>query len=121
MHMVLGKHFEFEASHQLPSDECYGKCRNLHGHRYELEVQIRGPMDPHGWICNFSELKEIVREKIVSRLDHSHLNELFEIPTVEHVALWIFKTLDHAFREKPYTLEKVKVYETSTSYAEIVR
>ncbi len=116
---TLGKHFIFEASHQLPNSPCYGKCSNLHGHRYELEVAICGPINSDGWVCNFTEIKEIVKTNIIDKLDHSHLNNFFEIPTAEYIADWIYQTLETLFRQKPYKLKKIKLYETENSYVEI--
>ena len=75
----VGRHFEFEASHKLPNDEIYGKCSNLHGHRYELEIEVEGELKESGWICNFSEIKEIVNIAIVEKFDHAHLNQYFEV------------------------------------------
>ena len=120
---TIGKSFDFEASHQLPDKECYGKCRNLHGHRYELFVEVTGPVDEeYGWICNFSEVKSIVESEIIQKLDHQHLNNILPtIPTAENIAAWIFKTLDQALEKKTYKLNKLKLYETARSYAELTR
>ncbi|RME04261.1 MAG: 6-carboxytetrahydropterin synthase QueD [Planctomycetota bacterium] len=120
MRICIGRHFQFEASHQLPQEhECYGKCRHLHGHRYELEVQIEGELNPRGWICDFAELKDIVHRHVIDKFDHQHLNHFFEIPTAEHIALWIFQTLQKALRDKEYQLVKIRLYETEKNYAEV--
>lgn len=121
MKIIIGKHFEFEASHQLPEAECYGKCSNLHGHRYELQVEVSGDINSYGWICNFSDVKEVVKRLVINKLDHQHLNQFFDLPTAEHIAVWIYKQIEEEIKEKDYTLERVKLYETSNSYAEIRR
>lgn len=121
MRLILGKQFNFEASHQLPNEPCYGQCSHLHGHRYELTVEIIGTVNEQGWVCNFAELKQIVHTHIISQLDHSHLNQKFLLPTVENIVIWIFETLDHALQNQTYQLHKIKLYETATSYAELSR
>ena len=53
MIMTIGSTFTFEAAHKLPNEEVYGKCKKLHGHRYELTVIVKGDMCDKGWICNY--------------------------------------------------------------------
>lgn len=48
-----------------------GKCRHLHGHTYTLEVFVRGNPDQHGFVIDFGDLKDIVKQEIVDILDHS--------------------------------------------------
>jgi 6-pyruvoyltetrahydropterin/6-carboxytetrahydropterin synthase len=73
----LTKIFHFEMAHALYGYD--GPCKNIHGHSYELEVTIAGkplndPSHPkHGMVMDFSELKKIVGEQIVDRLDHALL------------------------------------------------
>lgn len=117
--MKIAKHFEFEAAHQLPDKEIYGKCRYPHGHRYELLVEVKGDVNGDGWVANFSEIKAIVNEKVVSKYDHANLNDFFEISTAENIILKIWKDLSQAFTGKPYSLSKIRLYETSKSYAEL--
>lgn len=122
--MIIAKHFEFEASHQLPNEECYGKCRNLHGHRYQLEVRIDGKVNEKGWVCNFSDIKKIVKERVIDKLDHSHLNDRIDLPTAENILLWIKKEIKPYLwsneGEERYYLHSLKLYETSNSYAELI-
>jgi 6-pyruvoyltetrahydropterin/6-carboxytetrahydropterin synthase len=121
MEVTIGKHFEFEASHKLPDEAVYGKCSKLHGHRYELDIEIEGRIKPAGWVCDFGELKDMVNEHVIKKYDHSNLNDFFDIPTVENIAVQIFNALDVLLKDKDYKLNKVKIYETRTSYAEITR
>lgn len=117
--MIIGRKFEFEASHYLPPEKIYGKCSRLHGHRYELQIEILGELRNEGWICNFTEIKEIVDKVIMKKYDHSNLNDYFDIPTVEIVAQQIFNELDAAMKEKTYSLFSVKLFETSQNYVMI--
>ena len=73
----LTKTFHFEAAHALAGYD--GKCRNIHGHSYELQVTVKGmpvdePWNPkNGMVIDFHDLKQIVNEEVVERLDHSFI------------------------------------------------
>lgn len=113
MKVSITKKFTFGASHQLPGDQ-YGECQHLHGHTYHLEVEIEGKLNRSGWIMNFSDLKKIVQEEIIDRFDHAHLNEFFDVPTAENIAVWIFRKLSERM-----DVTQVVLYETPTSFARI--
>lgn len=119
MEMKVGRHFEFEAAHHLPEQEIYGPCSKLHGHRYELDVEVRGKISNEGWICNFAELKDVVQKEVINKFDHAYLNDYFELPTVENMVVWIDSVLTQAFDDKSYEICRVRLYETSKCYAEI--
>ncbi|MCO7127527.1 6-carboxytetrahydropterin synthase QueD [Sporolactobacillus shoreicorticis] len=121
MKTIVGRHFEFEASHQLPEKNVYGKCSKLHGHRYELTIEVMGEINEEGWVCNFSDVKKIVQEKVISKFDHSSLNDFFKIPTAEVVASNIFNTLEESLKGQNYFLKSVKLYETSKCYVKITK
>lgn len=73
----LTKIFHFEAAHALNGYD--GKCRNIHGHSYELRVTVKGmplnePDNPkNGMVIDFHDLKSIVNQEIVDKLDHSFI------------------------------------------------
>lgn len=82
----LTKTFGFSAAHRLHSaalsDEenraLFGKCNNPHGHghNYELEVTVRGEIDPRtGMIMDLGVLMQTVQDEVIERFDHKHLNE----------------------------------------------
>jgi 6-pyruvoyltetrahydropterin/6-carboxytetrahydropterin synthase len=86
------RRFRFEAAHRLPRHP--GKCRELHGHSYELVVEVDRPVDPEsGMAVDFSDLKQRVRRAVVDRLDHRCVNDLMENPTAERMAEWIWEQL----------------------------
>lgn len=120
--MIIAKHFEFEASHQLPNEECYGKCRNLHGHTYKLTVKVAGQLTEKGWVANFSEVKKVVMDKIVDRLDHSHLNESTGLPitTAENLLFWMENEIREDLKAINCRLHSMVLYETSKSFAELI-
>lgn len=119
--MIIGKHFEFEAAHQLPNEECYGKCRNLHGHTYKLIVEVTGGITEKGWICNFSEIKTIVEEKVIGILDHAFLNDVIaDVTTAENMLEWIRHQIqDEIELNRGTYLYCLTLYETSKSFAKL--
>ena len=73
----LTKIFRFEAAHALMGYD--GRCRNIHGHSYEMRVTIKGMpvMDENnpknGMVVDFADLKNIVNEEIIDRYDHAFI------------------------------------------------
>jgi 6-pyruvoyltetrahydropterin/6-carboxytetrahydropterin synthase len=105
--MRVRRRFRFEAAHRLP--EHPGKCRELHGHSYELVIDIERAIDERsGMVIDFSELKRIVRETVVDRLDHRCLNDVIANPTAELTAAWIWSTL----QERLPGLVEIELHET---------
>ena len=121
--VTVTKIFMFEASHHLP--HYVGACHNLHGHSYKLEVTVSGNIitdkeNPKcGMIVDFKDLKEIVKEVVVDKYDHSYLNEFFSNPTAE---IMVNKIATDIIAELPSRLCLVscKLWETTTSYAEYI-
>ncbi|KJE89815.1 6-pyruvoyl tetrahydropterin synthase [Capsaspora owczarzaki ATCC 30864] len=105
----LSRRESFSAAHRLHSPELsdadnvaiFGKCNNPngHGHNYEVEVVIRGEIDPRtGMVMNLTDLKEIMRQAIMEPLDHKHLDK--DVPyfatvpsTTENLAVYIWRQL----------------------------
>jgi len=122
--MRITKIMTFDSAHMLPNEECYGKCRNLHGHTYKLEVTVDGPVTSKGWVMNFKELKEIMK-KYVDRFDHAFLNDLQElgdITTAERMVEYLWFEMEKDIDRIPpelLHLSKIRLWETPTSYAEL--
>lgn len=85
------KMFTFDAAHALT--RYYGKCENLHGHTYRLEVTVEGQVQDNGMVVDFVLLKRVVARRVLDRLDHQNLNDLFENSSAENVVLWIWEQL----------------------------
>jgi len=70
----ITKEFNFEAAHAL--DGYDGKCKDIHGHSYHLEVTILGYPEENkdvsscGMVIDFSDLKKVVKSNILSFYDH---------------------------------------------------
>lgn len=107
--LSVTKIFEFAAAHFLT--KYHGKCENLHGHNYKLEVTVMGEMNEDDLVLDFVELKKVVKEKIIKELDHTDLNERFENPSAEVIAVWIWDQL-----KDDIDLYEIKLWETSTCF-----
>ncbi|MFH4415700.1 MAG: 6-carboxytetrahydropterin synthase QueD [Neisseriaceae bacterium] len=72
---TVNKQFCFEMAHLLDGHD--GKCKNLHGHGYVLQVEVTAPLCregvKEGMVIDFGDLKTIVEEKIISHLDHAFI------------------------------------------------
>jgi len=125
MRPTITKIFTFDAAHSLTDYD--GPCARLHGHTYKLEVTVA--MDRHrisqhdGMIIDFGELKHIVHHEVIDKLDHQYLNEVLDFrTTAENMAQWMFKQLDEVIgRVTPAMLQKVRLWETPNSYAEVTK
>lgn len=107
--MIVRRRFRFEAAHRLPNHP--GKCRRLHGHSYELVVHVDRPVEAHsGMAIDFGDLKRVVAERVVDRLDHVDVNTLIDNPTAEVMAVWIWERLEDALPG----LVEVELHETAS-------
>ncbi len=138
----LTKEFSFEAAHALERYD--GSCKHIHGHSYRLFVTVRGVPEScdespkFGMVLDFGELKRIVNEQVVSRLDHALVLRRSELsegvvskigdvytniiltdyqPTCENM-LTDFATRISAELPESVMLYSLKLHETATSFAE---
>ena len=132
MKQIVWKEFTFDSAHKLENTEkCdYGKCNNIHGHTYKLQVGIENETNPDtSMVINFNDLKKIVNEKIIDVVDHSFLNESMQKlkegiyhTTCEVMAVIFQEILQNEF--KKILGDKVKVsirlWETPTSFMEVL-
>ncbi|MDG2954336.1 6-carboxytetrahydropterin synthase QueD [Bisgaard Taxon 10/6] len=133
----VSKEFSFDMAHILDGHD--GKCRNLHGHTYKLQVEVSGDLyqqgPKKGMVIDFADLKDIVKTLILAPMDHAFiydtnserecriaalLNELdsktFGMPsrtTAEEMARFIFNRL-----KSELPLSAVRLWETPTSFCE---
>ena len=110
---------DFSAAHRLLSTE--GKCAELHGHNWKVEVQVRAEeLDQSGMAIDFHDLKARTRE-IVEGLDHRYLNDLpafqRQSPTAENIARHIYEGLARRLGTGRVALDQVRVWESETTAA----
>ncbi|MDR1977523.1 MAG: 6-carboxytetrahydropterin synthase QueD [Synergistaceae bacterium] len=113
--MLLRKEFTFDAAHNLA--RYHGKCEALHGHTYRLAVVLEGDPDEEGMILDFRELSCVVKERVVSRLDHSYINDILQQPTAENIAHWVWEQIEEEVSRPNCRLSSIEVWETRTSCA----
>lgn len=137
----LTRRYAFSASHRLHSPgltdeqnrEVYGKCNNPwgHGHNYEIEVTVRGEVDPNtGRVVDIRVLDGLAEQRIVASLHLRNLNEEVAafrsaVPTTENLTLEVERRLRTAWPEvfpdgKP-SLDAVRIRETERNICEITR
>ncbi len=111
--MEIFKKFRIEAAHRLPNVPEGHKCSRLHGHSFEIEIHLRGAIEPRlGWVCDFSDVKAAFAP-LFEQLDHNYLNDVpgLDNPTSENLAVWIW----NALKPRLPLLAHVIVHETCTS------
>ena len=110
----------FSSAHQLRGYR--GKCENLHGHNYKIEIYARGKeLNNIGLLVDFVELKQAA-DDLVTYLDHKNLNELepFVVeqnPSAENVARFVLEKLAAKINDERVQIYKVRCFETPTSVA----
>ncbi len=123
---------EFSAAHRLhdpalsPEENrrIFGMCNDEHGHNYAVEVTVRGHVHRTGMVMDLNRLMAILREEIVSQVDHKHLNKDVpwlqgRIPTAENVALAFWERLEPRLRDfEGCGLLRVRIYESRNNYVD---
>jgi 6-pyruvoyltetrahydropterin/6-carboxytetrahydropterin synthase len=110
----------FSAGHALRNYR--GKCENVHGHNYRIEVTAQGEqLDSIGLLVDFVELKRAMKE-VIEYLDHRFINDLEPFdkvnPSAENIAKYFHDRISAGLStEAPIRLAQVKVWETDTSSA----
>ncbi len=143
--MQITTRLEFDAGHRIPNHK--SQCRNLHGHRYALEITLSGDIitqeqtSENGMVMDFSDVKRIARESVADIWDHAflvyekdkvvldflntlpnHKTVIFPcVPTAENMAAEAFRILKNQYQDifgNHLKLEQVRLYETPNSWAD---
>ena len=136
--LQITKIFRFEMAHAIHGYN--GKCKDIHGHSYELHVTV-SPTHDHenflpgtGLIIDFKELKHLVQEGLIKHLDHKlvlsgeyikthsvpradNLQQWEYEPSAENILIYALRRLSGKLPEH-IRLVSLKLFETSDSYAE---
>ena len=143
--IAVTRRLEFDAGHRLPNHK--SQCRNIHGHRYALEITLsaeviheEGAADD-GMVMDFGDIKRIANEKLVDLWDHAflvycgdkvmvdflaaipgHKTVVLEVvPTAENLVQVAYDTLKDAYHDRfghTLTLQHVRLYETPNCWAD---
>jgi 6-pyruvoyltetrahydropterin/6-carboxytetrahydropterin synthase len=139
MTVRLGRRYSFAASHRLHSPALsdaenraiYGKCNNPygHGHNYEIEVLVKGRIDPKtGRLVDLQMLDGLVDDEVLAHLRHRNLNEEVEafrtaVPTTENLAAevdrWLRAAWSGRFGTEGPRLERVSIWETERNICQV--
>ena len=143
--MQITTRLEFDAGHRIPSHK--SQCRNLHGHRYAIEITLSGDIieqpgsSDEGMVMDFSDVKAIARAAVVDVWDHAfivyrgdsvvrdfldslpgHRTVVMDcVPTAENMAAEAFRILKDRYEDvygNHLKLERVRLYETPNSWAD---
>ncbi len=129
--ITITKRFTFEASHRLNDEylnqeknkEIFGKCNDMpsHGHSYKLFITVSSKKLENGMVINFSDLKKIVNENVITELDHKFLNNVEWLPKLSTCEKMLIPIADRLVSVLPVgvNLRRIKLYETEDSCAEI--
>ncbi|MBF0752184.1 MULTISPECIES: 6-carboxytetrahydropterin synthase QueD [Pasteurellaceae] len=135
----ISKEFSFDMAHLLDNHD--GKCQNLHGHTYKLQVEITGDLHENGakkaMVMDFSDLKNTVKKAILDPMDHAFIydqtsereskiaallqelnSKTFAVPfrtTAEEMARFIFNRLKY---DEKLAVSAIRLWETPTSFCE---
>jgi len=136
--LKIAKEFSFDIAHMLDGHD--GKCRNLHGHTYRLQVEVGGPLHASGpkagMVMDYADLKDIVKHHVVDPMDHAFLydtgsprecglatllqeldSKVHGLPmrtTAENISAHIF----HVLQDQGLPVSLIRLWETPTSYCE---
>ncbi|MSQ81084.1 MAG: 6-carboxytetrahydropterin synthase QueD [Candidatus Methylopumilus sp.] len=145
--MDITTRLEFDAGHRIPNHK--SNCKNLHGHRYAIEVTVTGPIhqdtkiSEFGMVIDFSDVKKIIKDAVVEPWDHAfivyqddkevvnflntlpnHKTVLFPLaPTAENMAFEAHKILSLEFKNRfgsQLKIKQIRMYETPNSWADAI-
>jgi 6-pyruvoyltetrahydropterin/6-carboxytetrahydropterin synthase len=110
------RQFHFAAAHYLP--EYQGKCANLHGHEWKVELSFERPVNVNThMVIDYSDIKQLESLSVDALFDHSKLNLTLSNPTAENILLFIWERLMLDYDAK--CLSQICVWEAPTSYANL--
>lgn len=140
--MIVSKIIEWDMGHRIPNHR--SKCKNLHGHRYRMELSLSGDLvqkqkeSNEGMVIDFSDIKKMLESEILIPCDHSfmvadsdsimtsfykkhpelkHIIVPF-IPTAEEIAKWCAEKINTRLKSKykgSITIYSLTIWETPTS------
>ena len=145
--MDITTRLEFDAGHRIPNHK--SSCKNLHGHRYAIEVTVTGPIhddsksSDFGMVIDFSDVKKIIKDLVIDRWDHAfivyqddkeivnflntlpnHKTVIFPVvPTAENMASQAYLILSIEFNKRfnhQLKIKQIRMYETPNSWADAV-
>jgi 6-pyruvoyltetrahydropterin/6-carboxytetrahydropterin synthase len=129
--VMVSRRESFNAAHQLrdpglsddENQRVFGKCANLHGHNYVLEVVVAGEIQQAtGYVMDLKQLSDVISRRVIQDVDHRNLNTDVpwlrgRIPTAENLALAFWERISSELPEG--LLRSVRLWETDKNWAEV--
>jgi 6-pyruvoyltetrahydropterin/6-carboxytetrahydropterin synthase len=130
--VTVWRRLRFNAAHRVHNPalsdaenaRLFAKCNNpnWHGHNYELEVGVRGPIDPvTGYVIDLGTVREVVEREVIDQIDHRNLN--LDVPwltgvnpTTENLVVHFWARIASAIA--PAQLVTLRLRETENNYVE---
>ena len=117
MQTKIGVEFEIDFAHTLKG---HPKCGKPHGHTARIIVEASGELKTgstyeDNMVIEFDEMKKLCWQTI-QQLDHTNLDGMFDFPTSENIAMWIFENL-----KGKIPIYGVKFFEGTNKYCEITK
>ena len=122
--MLITRKLEFDAGHRIPDHR--SQCRNLHGHRYVLEVTLRGDLvdtegaPDRGMVMDFADLKAIVGA-VLDPFDHHVINDIPPFDqrntTAELLAEFAYQEVSARLPGERLSVLRVEVWENESACA----
>lgn len=135
----IAKEFSFDMAHLLDGHD--GKCKNLHGHTYKLQVEVAGDLyidgPKKGMVMDFGDIKSVVKKLILTPMDHAFIfdqnsereckiadvlvglnSKVFAMScrtTAEEISRFMFQRLT---QEGNLPISAIRLWETPTSFCE---
>lgn len=141
--LFIGKTFEWDMGHRVPGHK--NLCKNPHGHRYKMILNVSGPLNDEvdgseeDMIIDFVRIKKVINEKIIDELDHAFMyydkDEIMHkfydensnlksvvvpfIPTAESIVVYLKDkaNLELDKISKELSIHSIELYETPKSKA----
>lgn len=142
--ITISRTFEWDMGHRVTNHDSL--CKNPHGHRYKMIIQVTGPLNDkqgspyQGMVFDFGLLKELIISGTVGKLDHCFMywqedtvmrsfavankdlkmHAVPFIPTVECIAQYLADEIVKLFKDKAsdIALVSLRLFETPNSQAE---
>jgi len=129
--VLISRRESFNAAHQLcdpglsdeENERVFGKCANLHGHNYVLEVVVAGQVgQATGYVFDLKQLSDVIARRVIQDVDHRNLNTDVPwleglIPTAENLAIAFWERIRSELPEG--MLRSVRLWETDKNWAEV--
>ena len=108
--MRIHRTYKAHCARHIPTLNDDHICKQMHGHTFNIVVYLEGPIDAEtGFVMDFFDLDKIVKEEVITNIDHKVLNNINGLinPTSEYLSIYVWDKL----KDKLQYLSKVSISE----------